>query len=91
MESSVYLLFHIRPNGQLLLLGAYRSEQEAKSAINRLKDKPGFADYPDGFEYHSYELGVDVEEWKNGFVDDDSDESDEEAPKDSADPAERPN
>jgi hypothetical protein len=67
---SVYLLYHLRKDDpesdtQLLLIGAYRSEDDAKAAIERLKSKPGFAKYPDGFEYHAYVLGV--ENWSDGF------------------------
>ncbi len=67
---SVYLLYHLRKDDpesdtQLLLIGAYRSEDDAKAAIKRLKNKPGFAKYPDGFEYHAYTLGV--ENWSDGF------------------------
>ena len=76
MAQTVYLLFHIRPSGQLLLLGAYPYEEDAKEAIQRLKDKPGFVDYPEGFEYHDYELGVEVEQWKEGFTEDQSDDPD---------------
>ncbi len=67
---SVYLLYHLRKENpesdtQLLLIGAYRSEDDAKAAIERLKSKPGFAKYPDGFECHAYALGV--ENWSDGF------------------------
>jgi hypothetical protein len=67
---SVYLLYHLRKDDpksdtQLLLIGAYRSEDDAKAAIERLKSKPGFARHPDGFEYHAYALGV--ENWSEGF------------------------
>jgi hypothetical protein len=67
---SVYLLYHLRKEDpesdtQLLLIGAYRSQNDAKAAIERLKSKPGFSKYPDGFEYHAYELGV--ENWSDGF------------------------
>jgi hypothetical protein len=67
---SVYLLYHLRKDDpesdtQLLLIGAYRSEDDAKAAIERLKSKPGFAKHPDGFEYHAYALGV--ENWSEGF------------------------
>ena len=47
------------------LIGAYRSENDAKVAIERIKSKPGFAKYPDGFEYHSCALGV--ENSSDGF------------------------
>jgi hypothetical protein len=49
------LLYHIRDEGQLLLVGVYRSEEEAKDAIERLRDKPGFEKYPDKFEYRAYD------------------------------------
>lgn len=67
---SVYLLYHLRKeetesDTQLLLIGAYRSENDAKVAIERIKSKPGFAKYPDGFEYHSCALGV--ENSSDGF------------------------
>ncbi len=67
---SVYLLYHLRKESpsedvQLLLIGAYRSEDDAKAAIARLEHKPGFSKYPDGFEYHAYELGA--ENWSEGF------------------------
>jgi hypothetical protein len=66
----VYLLYHLRKeetesDTQLLLIGAYGSEDDAKAAIERLRSKPGFAKYPDGFEYHAYALGV--ENWSDGF------------------------
>ncbi len=70
MSDCVYLLYHVRKEGQLLLLGVYRSEEDAKAAIERLEDKSGFAQHPSGFEYHAYELGVDI--WSEGFTDDES-------------------
>jgi hypothetical protein len=68
--NQVYLLYHIRDEGQLLLVGVYRSEEDAESAIERLRTKPGFEKYPDKFEYHAYDLGVDI--WSEGFRDDES-------------------
>jgi homoserine kinase type II len=32
-----------------LLIGVYRTEETANAAISRLKDQPGFRDYPQGF------------------------------------------
>jgi hypothetical protein len=91
MPSSVYLLFHIRPSGKLLLIGVYATEEGAKTAVEGLKDKSGFVDYPDGFEYHSYEVGVETEEWKDGFIDDESDEPEDEESGGVSGPPERPN
>lgn len=49
-----------------LLIGVYRTEEDAKTAIERLKERPGFVNYPEGFEYHRYELGKD--QWTEGFA-----------------------
>jgi hypothetical protein len=73
VSDQVYLLYHIRDDGQLLLVGVYRSEEEAGAAIERMKRKPGFEKYPDKFEYHAYGLGVDI--WNEGFVDDEAEDN----------------
>ncbi|MGD0095805.1 MAG: hypothetical protein ABSB60_04880 [Terracidiphilus sp.] len=65
MRDQVYLLYHIRDSGQLLLVGAYQSEADARTSIDRLKTKPGFVQFPDDFEIHGYELGVEL--WPDGF------------------------
>jgi hypothetical protein len=49
-----------------LLIGVYSSNDEARAAIERMKDKPGFADFPQGFEVCSYSL--DSDHWTDGFV-----------------------
>jgi hypothetical protein len=49
-----------------LLIGAYRTEDDAKAAIQRLKDRPGFREYPEGFKAYEYVLGTDS--WTEGFV-----------------------
>jgi hypothetical protein len=79
VSDQVFILYHIREEGQLLLVGAYRSEEDAKAAIERLKGKPGFAQYPDDFEYHAYDLGADI--WGEGFTDDDPPIPDSESKK----------
>ena len=67
---SVFLLWHVREveNGDEdeLFIGAYTTEQEAKAAIDRLKGKPGFVDYPNGFQIHPAELNRDG--WTEGFI-----------------------
>ncbi len=78
MHDKVYLLYHIRDSGQLLLVGAYRSEAEASEAIERAKNKPGFAQYPNDFEIHGYDLGVDI--WPDGFSIEEEVFSDDELP-----------
>lgn len=72
----VYLLYHVRETGELLFIGAYRSESDAKAAIGRLKNKPGFIDHPDCFEYHQYQLGAD--NFSDGFNVDEDDVVDSE-------------
>ena len=49
-----------------LLIGIYRTQEDAKAAIGRLNDKPGFVDFPQGFMAETYELNKD--HWTEGFV-----------------------
>jgi hypothetical protein len=65
---SVVLLWHIsevKGEEDSIFIGVYRTEDDAKSAIERLKDKSGFAGKVDGFFYEQYELNVD--HWTEGF------------------------
>ena len=65
---SVFLLWHVYEKDgdeKELLIGAYPSGQEAKAAVERLKGKPGFVDYPDGFQTCPYELNR--HSWEDGF------------------------
>ena len=76
-----FLLEHLHidadENENLKTIGIYSSYEEAKQAIARLSDQPGFSDYPklinpsvddyiSGFYLEEYEIGKD--EWKEGFV-----------------------
>jgi len=79
MNDRVYPVFHIRNPGQLLFVGIHRSEAEAKAAIERSKSKPGFAQFPDDFEMHAYELGVEL--WPDGFSVEEEAFSDDELPE----------
>jgi homoserine kinase type II len=64
----VYLLQHERSDdGDVKTLGIYSSEQEAASALDRLRGQPGFRDYPDGFTIGPYLL--DEVYWAEGFMD----------------------
>jgi hypothetical protein len=47
-------------------IGAYRTEDDARCAIGRLRDRPGFRHFPDGFQIEKYELNKD--HWTEGFV-----------------------
>jgi len=49
-----------------MLIGVFRTEQDAKDAITTVADKPGFRDYPDRFLICPYELGK--LHWTEGFV-----------------------
>ena len=67
---TVYLLWYVRQwdegDDTELLIGVYRSNEDASEAIGRLKAKPGFVDFPEGFEIHPYELGKD--HWEDGYA-----------------------
>ena len=70
MSNSVWLLWfeQERDDGDdtELLIGVYRTEEAARSAIERLKDQPGFRDYPQGF--NSYEAVLNKDNWTEGFT-----------------------
>ena len=55
------------------MIGVYSSELEAHRAVKRLRTKPGFAQYPDGFAVGPMVLDQDY--WGDGFFDPDKDES----------------
>jgi SPOR domain len=48
-----------------IFIGPYSSEEQAKAAIERLRHKQGFVDFPQGFEINPYEL--DHDHWEEGF------------------------
>ena len=70
MNGSVRLLWFVREreDGEdtELLIGVYGTEQDAKAAIGRLRDKPGFAEFPQGFQTAQYAINED--HWTQGFV-----------------------
>ena len=49
-----------------LQIGIYASEADALAAIDTLKDKPGFCNYPEGFDIIPTKLGITG--WQGGFV-----------------------
>jgi homoserine kinase type II len=63
----VYLLQHVRSDDEdsCKTIGIYSSDEEARAAIVRLRDKPGFRDYPEGFSIGPYPLNKD--HWVDGF------------------------
>lgn len=68
--SAVYLLwFEWEEKDCELLVGVYSSEPEAKAAIERIKTKKGFSDFPEGLHIYRRELNKDT--WSEGFIFDD--------------------
>jgi homoserine kinase type II len=67
MSNMVYLLWFKREglDEADIFVGAYSSEAQAKAAIERLQNKNGFADFPQGFEIYPREL--DHDSWVEGF------------------------
>jgi len=68
--TTAYLLWYTREwdegEDTELLIGVYETEADAKEAIGRLRDKPGFIVYPEGFMIVPYEMGKD--RWTEGFA-----------------------
>jgi hypothetical protein len=68
--TTAYLLWYTREwdegEDTELLIGVYETEADAKEAIRRLRDKPGFIVYPEGFMIVPYEMGKD--HWTEGFA-----------------------
>jgi hypothetical protein len=48
-----------------LHIGIYATRADAESAIEALKAKSGFRDFPEGFEVYEVELGITG--WRHGF------------------------
>lgn len=73
---NIYQLYHFKitlkedcdEEGQdMRLIGIYSKESDAYSAIERLRGKPGFRKWPDGFRV--FETPLDRGSWQDGFVD----------------------
>jgi hypothetical protein len=68
--NSVFILWYVRnkdtDDEDPLLIGVYRTKDDANAAIDRLVTKPGFVDAPAGFEYHECEINKD--DWTEGFI-----------------------
>jgi len=68
-DELVYVLQHVAKTGDeenVKFIGVYSSEQNAKDAINRFKNKPGFSKFREGFNIDVYKLNDD--HWVEGFV-----------------------
>ena len=72
MTKTVYGLWFVQERKAArdieLLIGIYETEADANAAIERVKSRRGFVDFPEGFQIHSYEVGRDG--WADGFVED---------------------
>lgn len=70
MAETVYLLWYVRERENAedieLLIGVYTTEATARAAVDRLKNKRGFTDFPQGFQIHASKL--DRDSWTDGFV-----------------------
>jgi hypothetical protein len=63
--TSIHLLWHVH-NEDEKLIGVYATNADAVAAKERLRQKPGFLDTPEGFEIHEYQLNQD--HWTEGYV-----------------------
>lgn len=65
--TKVFLLIHLRDGDEATqkTCGVYSTEELAAAAADRLRKKPGFRRYPDGFEINPYQLDRDC--WGEGF------------------------
>jgi hypothetical protein len=66
---SVFLLWYVQQqdgDNADLLIGVYRTEEDAKAASDRLKTKAGFVAAPEGFRINRYELNRD--HWEDGYI-----------------------
>ncbi len=70
MKDKVQLLWFVQEREERedteLLIGVYRTEEDAKATIERLKGKLGFVDFPQGFMSEWYELNK--HHWTEGFA-----------------------
>ena len=68
--TQVYLLWHVHEAANAeddeKLIGVYATEVDAMSAVNRLRQKPGFKDFPQGFQIVKYIINRDG--WTEGFI-----------------------
>lgn len=62
---SVHLLWHVHDDDEKLI-GVYATKADAVAAKERLRQKPGFANTPEGFQIDEYELNLD--HWTEGYV-----------------------
>jgi hypothetical protein len=65
----LYVVWHVRPvdyqDDTEKLIGIFSSEDRAREAIERLRSKPGFRDFPDCFEISG--KGLNETSWTEGL------------------------
>lgn len=76
MGQKFYELYHFQISAEsdqeyeengMRLIGLYSSRALAEAAAERLRHKPGFRAWPDGFRI--YESRLDEDAWTSGFCD----------------------
>ena len=69
--NQVYVVQHLRedPDGydDVKFIGVYSTKERAEEAVDRIRQLPGFAEVPLGFDIQLYKL--DVDHWTEGFTD----------------------
>lgn len=70
MTAHVYVLQHVHTSSSgkedVKLIGIYETEDDARAAVARLSQQPGFRAHPHGFHIDRYELNKD--HWVEGFI-----------------------
>jgi homoserine kinase type II len=65
---SVFILWYVHAPDtdyeEAFLIGVYRTEEDAEAAIERLRDRKGFKDAPQGFQISPCKLNED--QWTEG-------------------------
>ena len=68
--TTVYVLHHVvrefEDDEDAKLIGVYSTEDEARAAIARLVNQPGFSEHQEGFRIDPYPVNRD--HWTEGFV-----------------------
>lgn len=70
--TTVYILYHydqetLEDNDHRKMVGVYSTEKRAEQAIERLRDKPGFREFPERWFIGHAVLDKDTQ-WTDGFV-----------------------
>jgi hypothetical protein len=69
--ATVFIVEHERPETDdcwedVKFIGVFSSETTARAAVEKLREQPGFADYPDGFSIEEHT--IDQFGWEEGFI-----------------------